>query len=97
MALLVRCVFRGGLARSGLLWLLILALVGTGCGSGSSNSDSSTSGGSSSSNGGASPSGGLDYETAFQAKGGHLWTVGSDQHGDWGFRLASGSSPSIAR
>jgi hypothetical protein len=71
-------------------------LVGTGCASGSSNSDSSTSDGGSSSNGGGSPSG-IDYETAFQAKDGNLWTVGSDQHGDWGFRLAPGTSPSIAR
>jgi hypothetical protein len=36
------------------------------------------------------------YEVAFQANTGHLWTVGSDPHGDWGLGMMPGTSPSLA-
>lgn len=45
--------------------------------------------------GSVSPSGAAGYEVAFQAKDGNLWTVGASQHGDWGFRVARGTSPSL--
>jgi hypothetical protein len=37
------------------------------------------------------------YEAAFQANTGELWTVGSDMHASWGYGMASGTSPGIAR
>ena len=43
---------------------------------------------------GSDSSRGIGYEVAFQAKDGHLWTVGSNQHGDWGFEMKPGTSPS---
>jgi hypothetical protein len=38
-----------------------------------------------------------NYEVAFQANTGSLWTVGSDNHGSWNLPIYPGSSPSIAR
>jgi hypothetical protein len=38
---------------------------------------------------------GGSYEVAFQANTGHLWTVGSDNHGDWGSVMSAGTSPTI--
>ena len=45
----------------------------------------------------ATPTGsnGVSYEVAFQANTGHLWTTGSNQHGDWGYGMMTGSNPSI--
>jgi hypothetical protein len=49
--------------------------------------------------GGTSPAitllgGGNNYEVAFQANTSHLWTVGSDDHGDWhGTFVSTGTSP----
>jgi hypothetical protein len=36
-----------------------------------------------------------NFEVAFQANTGHLWTVGSDYHGDWDRGMASATSPSV--
>jgi hypothetical protein len=37
----------------------------------------------------------LQPVVAFQANTGHLWTVGGDDHGDWGLGMMAGTSPSI--
>jgi len=42
----------------------------------------------------ALPGGG--YEVAFQAHSGSLWSVGADNHGDWGQPMKAGTSPAIA-
>jgi hypothetical protein len=39
--------------------------------------------------------GGNNYEVAFQANTSHLWTVGSDFHGDWGSVMRAGTSPTL--
>jgi hypothetical protein len=39
--------------------------------------------------------GGNDYEVAFQANTSHLWTVGADNHRDWGSIMQAGTSPTI--
>jgi cell wall-associated NlpC family hydrolase len=51
--------------------------------------------GTSTATGSTAPSNG--YEVAFQANTGNLWTVGTDQHGDWGLGMMPGTSPAITR
>ncbi len=37
------------------------------------------------------------FEVAFEANTNNLWTVGSDDHGDWQLGMMAGTSPSITR
>jgi hypothetical protein len=36
-----------------------------------------------------------NFEVAFQANTGNLWTVGGDPHGDWGLGMMVGTSPGV--
>jgi hypothetical protein len=50
--------------------------------------------------GGTSPSifavgSGSQYEVAFQANTGILWTVGADNHDSWNVAIAAATSPGI--